>query len=215
MNALLRNTIVAAAVAAAFLAWTFASRRHTGPAARSVPPAYRDFEGVDSLTSVAILRFYSSAGVLADGDKATICYGVAKAKAVRLDPPVEQLSPSLNRCFQVAPTEDTRYTLIAEGEDGRTVSESFLLQVKADPRTLPRVTYFIGQKKGEPAESVYSLCFAVENAGRVSVDPPVIPPMQGAPRGCFYVAPKQTTTYTLLVTGEHGRTASRKLTIAP
>jgi hypothetical protein len=37
--------------------------------------------------------------------------------------------------------------------------------------------------------------------------------MEGAPRGCFYVAPQRTTTYTLQLTGRTGRTASRKVTV--
>jgi hypothetical protein len=168
--------------------------------------------GVDKLTSVTILHFYALPGAITDGDKATLCYGVAKARAVRLEPAGEAPSPSFNRCIQVAPVRDTEYTLSAEGEDGRTVSAVLDIQVKPDPLTTPRVVYFVSQKKGDPREDLYSLCFAAENAVRVSVDPPVIPSMEGAPRGCFYVAPKQTTTYKLLVEGRQGRTAARQLT---
>ena len=214
MSPHIRIALVVVAATAAYLGWVFVSRRTPGEAPVKRPPAvYQDFEGIDKLTSVTILRFYSGAGVLDEGQAATLCYGVAKARAVRLDPPVEQLSPSLNRCFQVSPHEDTRYTLTAEGDDGRTVSESFALQVRPDPQNVPTVTYFIPQKKGAPGENVYSLCFAVENAARVAVDPPVIPAMEGAPRGCFYVSPQRTTTYTLILTGRTGRTASRQVTV--
>jgi len=213
MHPAIRLTMLVGATAAAFLAWTMLSRRNPERPAPA-PAVYRDPEGIDRLTSVAILRFYASPGVLVEGDRATVCYGVAKARSVRIEPPVEALGPSLNRCIQVTPAEDTRYTLTAEGDDGRTVSESFTIQVQPDPQLLPKVVYFSGQKKGAPGEAVHSLCFAVENAARVSVDPPVIPSMEGAPRGCFYVAPRQTTTYTLTATGRRGRASHRSVTVA-
>jgi hypothetical protein len=211
MHAMTRSLAVVAAGALAFLIWTFASRKWSGkPAAERPAAVYQDVLGIDRLTSVTILHFYASPGTLVDGDKALLCYGVAKARAVRLEPPAEALAPSLNRCIQVAPEQDTQYTLIAEGADGRTVSESLTIQVTADPLRAPKVLYFVSAKK----DTVYSLCFGVENAVRVSVDPPVIPPMEGAPRGCFYVAPKQTTTYTLMVNGRHGTVARRQITVS-
>ncbi|MFN7996029.1 MAG: hypothetical protein U0Q18_20635 [Bryobacteraceae bacterium] len=214
MQTLTRSTMVLAAAAMAFLIWTFANRQFSVPAATNRPaPVYKDVLGIDNLTSVTILNFYASPGIITEGDNTTLCYGVAKAKTVRLDPPVQALSPSLNRCIQVAPEQDTQYTLTASGEDGRTVSESFTIQVKDDPLRLPQVLYFIAQKKENSKPPVYSLCFGVENGGQVSVDPPVIPTMQGAPRGCFYVTPNRTTTYTLLVAGHRGRTAQKKVTI--
>ncbi len=209
MNRVSQSALVVAIGVAAFLTWTFVSRRTADRPAHKPAPAYKDFAGIDKLTSVTILRFYASPGILTEGEKATLCYGVAKAKAVKLDPPVEALSPSLNRCIQVAPAADTTYRLTAEGEDGRTASESFVLQVKAAPQRLPKVLYFSSQKKGD----VYSLCFGVENAERVSVEPPVIPEMEGAPRGCFYVAPRESTTYTVTATGRHGKTARRQITV--
>jgi hypothetical protein len=206
----MRSLAVVTAGALAFLLWTFAGRNSSRTPTGTRPAAvYKDILGIDDLRSVAILHFYASPGVLTDGDKALLCYGVAKAKTVRLDPPVESLSPSLNRCIQVAPEQDTQYTLTARGDDGRTVSESVTIQMTPDPLRLPKVLYFAGAKK----DNLYSLCFGVENTVRVSVDPPVIPSMEGAPRGCFYVAPKQTTTYTLIVSGRHGATARRQVTV--
>ena len=209
-----RSTMIVAAGALVFLVFTFAIRRSpldsTAPAH---PHPYKDVLGIDHLTAVTILHFYATPGVLEEGEKASLCYGVAKAKLVRLEPAVEPLAPSLNRCIQVSPEQDTRYTLIAEGQDGRTVSESFVIQVQPDPRLLPRVLYFAATKKDDPGQTLYSLCFGVENAVRVAVDPPVIPAMEGAPRGCFYVAPKQTTTYTLTALGRHERSARRQVTV--
>ncbi|MGC4052549.1 MAG: hypothetical protein QM757_24730 [Paludibaculum sp.] len=41
---------------------------------------------------------------------------------MKVDPPVAELSPSFNRCFEVSPERTTRYTLTAEDAKGRTLS---------------------------------------------------------------------------------------------
>jgi hypothetical protein len=54
---------------------------------------------------------------------------VVGAKTVRLEPPVEEVWPALNRCLQVSPARDTEYRLIAQDATGHAVSESFVLRV--------------------------------------------------------------------------------------
>jgi hypothetical protein len=77
-----------------------------------------------------ILNFYVTPGVIHRGQKALVCYGVVNARTVKLDPAVEQVYPSISRCFEVAPERDTRYTLTAEDATRQTTRESFVLQVK-------------------------------------------------------------------------------------
>ena len=72
-----------------------------------------------------------------EGGRATLCYGVLNARAVRIEPHVDGAGPALNRCVEVAPRRSTRYTLIAEGSDGSVASESLTLRVRRDPRALP------------------------------------------------------------------------------
>jgi hypothetical protein len=79
---------------------------------------------------VKIIQFYSGNGAIARGGKTQICYGVVNAKELRLDPPVEKVWPSLSRCFDVAPTKTTHYTLTAEGADHKAVSESMDISVQ-------------------------------------------------------------------------------------
>lgn len=208
--------MVAALAAAAFSGWVLLERQQPPrrPAAVTTP-GYVDPLGIDKLTSVTILNFYAYPGQLTEGEHSVLCYGVAKARSVRLDPPVDRVSPSLNRCLSVAPEVETRYTLTAEGEDGRTVSESFVLQVQPDPRRLPAVTSFTEKRAAnDRGLGVHLLCFTVKNAESVRVEPRLFPAMVGSPSGCFYVAPRETTTYTLIAAGRHGRTAKRDLTVA-
>ncbi|MBI1896502.1 MAG: hypothetical protein HYS04_08195, partial [Acidobacteria bacterium] len=69
-----------------------------------------------------VTQFYTNKPLLPKGEKALLCYGVANAAAVRIDPPVEKLAPALTRCFEVTPAQTTKYTLTADGRDGRTAS---------------------------------------------------------------------------------------------
>lgn len=217
MRIFTRSLAVATIAALLYFGWLFTSRhladRRLERARQPQQAApFEDIRGND--TTVRILHFYAGPGTLTEGDKAILCYGVANARSVAVSPPIGPISPSFNRCLEIAPEQDTRYTLTATGADGRTVSESFLIQVKPVPALLPKIRYFAPAKKiVEGGKTTYSLCYAVENAELVSVDPPVIPPMAGAPNGCFYVAPSLTTTYTLTVEGPKGRTAQKQLTI--
>ena len=102
-------------------------QRHSSKA--PPPPATRDPLAKYG-DQVKIVTFYSSAGTIARGGKALLCYAVLNANAVRLDPPVEKVWPSTSRCFEVAPSATTRYTLTAEGADHKVVSESLEIAVE-------------------------------------------------------------------------------------
>ncbi len=77
-----------------------------------------------------ILSFYASPGIIHRGESAQLCYGVSNAKNVRLDPPVDSVWPSYNRCFDISPTKDTTYTLTADDGNGNSKSASFTLKVQ-------------------------------------------------------------------------------------
>src|ERR1039458_4801211 len=115
---------VAAVIAAAYLGYVFLARRTADqrwaerqkgvPAA---PDANAKFDAVYGGTALKILQFYARDGVIAEGESTVICYGVLNAKSVRIDPPVESVYPTLNKCVTVQPEHDTKYTLTAEGKD--------------------------------------------------------------------------------------------------
>jgi len=79
--------------------------------------------------SLKILAFYAMPGIVRLGENASLCYGVSGAKAVHLEPPVEEVWPSQTRCIQVSPRKDTEYKLTAEDGAGHTVSQEFVLKV--------------------------------------------------------------------------------------
>jgi len=64
------------------------------------------------------------------GDAAQVCFGVANAKSVTLEPQNNPVWPSHSLCVDVKPNKTTTYTLTAVGGDGRTVSKQVRVAVK-------------------------------------------------------------------------------------
>jgi hypothetical protein len=138
VSALLRHVLpyltVVLVIAVAYDGSIFYSRwrdaRNAGKA-----QATRDAEDarriVDALggDDLKILDFYASSPTVRLGQKALICYGVNAADSVHLDPPVEQLHPSISHCFQVAPRRDTEYKLTVADRAGHTLTQSLAIQV--------------------------------------------------------------------------------------
>jgi hypothetical protein len=164
---------------------------------------------------VKITAFYARDLIVTEGGSTVLCYGVSDAKSVRLDPPVESITPSLNRCIEVRPKGETLYTLTAVGSGGQTVSQSVTIRVGADQSMLPKITSFKidGKQKDYSGQTMYTLSFGVQNAVEVSIDPPAFPTLHGAPSGQFSVKPDKTTTYTLIVKGKNGHVARQQLTV--
>jgi hypothetical protein len=80
---------------------------------------------------VKIMAFTLSSGAIHRGDKIDICYGVANAKTVTIDPkPDGETWPSLNRCVEAEPKKDTTYTLTATDEKGQTDTQSLAVRVQ-------------------------------------------------------------------------------------
>lgn len=77
-----------------------------------------------------ILTFYANPPVVKRGERALLCYGVASAKAVRIEPDAERITPSLSRCIEVRPAKETQYTLTAEDAQGRSLKQETVLKVE-------------------------------------------------------------------------------------
>jgi len=208
------------ALAVSYLAWVFVSRsigagRWMRRGASADDPRTAEFSRLYGGADVKILQFYARDASIVEGTKSVICYGVLNAKSVRIEPAVDGVGPSLNRCVEVAAEKQTRFTLTAEGAAGQVISESFVLGVRPDQETLPRITRFAITKKERDytGKWIFSLAFSAENPEEVTIDPPVFSSLHRSPMGSFYVAPSTTTTYTLTVTGKYGHKATRTLTV--
>ena len=115
------------------------------------------------------------------GEAVTLCYGVEHAKTVALDPPVEAIDPSPNRCIQFTPKRTATYTLTATGDAGGPATASVTVRLgpraagsrpaasggRSDPRLSPPISERVGP--GQPA----TLCYSVNGAASVRIEPPV------------------------------------------
>jgi len=81
-------------------------------------------------SDLAIRTFYISPAFIRRGESAEICYDVANAKTVTLDPPEAEVWPSHSRCFHVTPKSTTTYTLTISDAAGKTVKQSVELSVR-------------------------------------------------------------------------------------
>lgn len=133
---LLPFTSIALVLALLYVGWTFVSRWRVNRNADASVRAERakvDQQIVKQYGDghLKILTFYANPGSLKPGEKGLVCYGVANAKAVRIEPDLEPVHPSLSRCVAImAPPRETRYTLTAQDADGHSVTQSFVLHVR-------------------------------------------------------------------------------------
>ena len=77
-----------------------------------------------------IRALYVTPSVIRRGGSAEICYDVANAKTVTLDPPVATVWPSHTRCFEVSPKRTTTYTLTIADAAGKTATKTVQVQVR-------------------------------------------------------------------------------------
>jgi hypothetical protein len=79
---------------------------------------------------LAIQNFYASRAVIRRGQSVQLCYGVANAKSVKLEPQSSPVWPSYSRCVDVTPSKTTTYTLTIADAAGNTQSESLEVKVR-------------------------------------------------------------------------------------
>ena len=80
-------------------------------------------------SELAIQTFYGNK-VIHKGEQAMLCYGVANAKKVTLDPQWNPVWPSYSRCVDVTPTKTTTYTLTASDDAGHSVCQTLTIKVQ-------------------------------------------------------------------------------------
>ena len=158
---------------------------------------------------VRIAQFYTTSVRISRGDSALICYSVRHARAVRLDPPVDQIWPSVHHCLSVEPDRSTTYTLWATGDDGREASQTCRVEVgPAQPRFLLLATSNKQLSRG----GQLALCYGVQNAVSVRLDPPGTP-LPPSAKTCIQFRPPASAQYTLTATSAEGLTAQEKFNV--
>jgi hypothetical protein len=79
---------------------------------------------------LAIQTFYATPGEIRRGQSVQLCYGVANAKTVKLEPQSNPVWPSYTRCVEVTPAKTTTYTLTIADDAGNTKSQSLAVTVR-------------------------------------------------------------------------------------
>jgi hypothetical protein len=80
-------------------------------------------------TELAIQMFYVSPPVIHRGQTAQLCYGVANAKSITIEPNAGRVWPSYSRCVDITPSTTTIYTLTITGASGASKSQSVTVKV--------------------------------------------------------------------------------------
>ena len=79
---------------------------------------------------LAIQNFYASPGMIHRGETVQLCYGVANAKTVKLEPQSNPVWPSYSRCVDATPTKSTTYTLTIGDAAGNTRTQTLEVKVR-------------------------------------------------------------------------------------
>jgi hypothetical protein len=78
----------------------------------------------------AILSFYANPKEIRRGESAQLCYGVANAKTVKLEPQPQAVWPSVAHCVDVTPNKSTTYTLTISDAGGKVQSQDVEVKVR-------------------------------------------------------------------------------------
>ncbi|MDQ6760980.1 MAG: hypothetical protein M3Z32_14095 [Acidobacteriota bacterium] len=135
LRRLLPYTSIAVILALAYAGWTLLSRKRVdriSEQAAQAEKAKQDRKIVQAYGEGAlkILTFYANPPTLKSGDKGLLCYGVANARVVRIEPQLEAVTPSLSRCVEVSPKVNTEYTLTAEDAAGKSDRRTVAISVR-------------------------------------------------------------------------------------
>jgi hypothetical protein len=142
-NSIFKNPLlyssIALAIVALIIGWTLFSRWQENKqidrqslAAKREKQKESDRAALDQFggKELDIQSFYASPGAVHRGETVQLCYGVANAKTVKLEPQPNPVWPSYSRCVDVAPTKTTTYALTVEDAAGNTKTQTVEVKVE-------------------------------------------------------------------------------------
>jgi hypothetical protein len=165
----------------------------------------------DASNTARITQFYAREPAVPKGEKTVLCHGVENAKTVRIEPPVDKVWPAISRCFDIAPSAVTTYTLTAEGEDKQPVTRSVTVQIGA---ALPKIKVVVVSSLSVHAGEQVKVCYVVKNAKSVKIAPGTLVNVPTPEHGCVVDKPAKTTTYTVTASNADGITDTEHATIS-
>jgi hypothetical protein len=153
-----------------------------------------------------IIQFRVTPAFIPKGISGKLCYGVENAARIELNPPVEELLPSPERCIDIAPAQATTYTLTAYGADGSKVSKSLDVRVGNPP---PRLSDISATPTEVKRGTQVVVCFNAENARNIKVSKGKLTPG----KNCLTDHPNKTTVYKITVFGADREEDSGTVTV--
>jgi hypothetical protein len=141
-----------------------------------------------------ITQFKAVPELIPAGITGKLCYGVENASKIDINPHVEDVLPSSNRCIDITPTVNTTYTLTAYGVEGMTKTKTVAVQVGPAP---PRVSDLIARPTDVRRGGLVKVCFKVQHATSVKVSSGKL----DRKTNCLTDHPKKTTTYRISALG--------------
>jgi hypothetical protein len=136
---ILRYTPIAILIAAIYVGFVLFFRwrenRDIEAKAKAQAAAQQRTEDQQSLENIGgtkfdILSFYATPGIIHRGDTVQLCYGVANAQNVKIEPDTNRATwPSVTRCIEISPKKTTTYTLTTQDAHGNTKTANLTIQV--------------------------------------------------------------------------------------
>lgn len=199
-----RYVWIAVGVAIANLGWVLVGRLASSPAPRPKPEPKKYIALGTGKPGVRILQFYAASAQVIKGDRVSFCYGVENATKVTIEPAVEELTPSFNRCFPVSPEVTTSYKLTAQGADGSQTSSTITVEVRPAPAHIVWVDVSsLSVKRGE----VVTVCAKTESATAGRLEPLNLKLTPGL--SCVKFIPPRTMSYRVTFDGVGGRDSEK------
>lgn len=125
-------------IVALYVGWVLLSRRqedriyqHRAEQVQAKKQREADQAAIEQLggSELAIQMLYATPRI-ARGETAQICFGVANAKSVTLEPQSNPVWPSHSLCVDVKPIKTTTYKLTATAADGKSVTQVVNVEVR-------------------------------------------------------------------------------------
>ena len=145
-----------------------------------------------------IIRFEANPVSIKPGEQTTLSWATNGANTVSISG-VGSVTP--NGSTTVSPSQTTTYTLTATSSDGKSVTAPLTVTVATG--NIPQVVVFVATPQNIDAGSSTKLCWQVNGATNISIDPGVGSNLNA--NDCATVSPTQTTTYTLTATNASGQ----------
>jgi len=124
--------VLFAAVYSGYIVWSRWHERRVGEQQERMRESENARRVVDTYggNKLTILHFYATQSSIRLGAATTLCYGVSNAASVRIEPPVNEVWPSISRCLELHPKQSTIYKLVAADKAGHEETATVAIEVK-------------------------------------------------------------------------------------